>query len=213
MITTAFYDPAAGETKRHDFKAIIVGTMLKGIYYVRYAYIRQEVTANDVVEELYRIDTIFPGVIQGFEKNGFQVLYKDLLKNKAEKKGYPISVHGIASISNKYARIESLAGFIEDGSIQFCKDMTGYIADIGILIDQLIDFPNGTHDDGPDALYYAFMMAKDKAMKAAYGSAKKTPGAQPVRADLRVSPDAPQPKRDRRFARFGAASRFARNFR
>lgn len=173
MITTAFYDPAAGETKRHDFKAIVVGSMLNGVYYVRYAYVKQETSANDVVEELYRLDAAYPGIIQGFEKNGFQVLYKELLANKAEKKGYPISVAGITSVSNKYSRIESLGGFVEDGSIQFAKDVDGYTSDIGILAEQLLDFPNAAHDDGPDALYYAFNMARDKAMRAAYGSRRK----------------------------------------
>ncbi len=168
MITTCFYDPAAGETKQHDYKAIVLGSMVKGIYTVRWAWIKQEKTTNDVLEEMYRIDAEYPGVHQGFETNGFQRLYKELLKNKAEKKGYPIRTLGINSVGSKFTRIENLAGFIEDGYIRFLYH-NGYPGDIGLLIEQLIEFPNGSHDDGPDALAYAFMMAKDKAMKAAYG--------------------------------------------
>jgi predicted phage terminase large subunit-like protein len=176
VITTAFYDPAAGESKKSDYKAIVLGTMLNGKYWVRYAWIKQQKTPNDVLKQLYKIDRDFPGCFQGFEKNGFQVLYKELLKNRAEKEGYPIAIQGITTTSNKYLRIESLAGFVEDGAILFQKSATGaYDSDIGVLIEQLEDFPNGAHDDGPDALYYAFNMARDKAMKAAYGSANKKP--------------------------------------
>ena len=174
MITTCFYDPAAGETKQHDFKAIVLGSMVNGIYTVRWAWIKQEKTVNDVLDEMYRIDKEFPGVHQGFETNGFQRLYKELLKNKAEKQGYPIRTLGINSVGSKFSRIESLAGFLEDGYIRFLYD-GHYPGDIGLLIEQLIDFPHGAHDDGPDALYYAFNMARDKAMTAAYGSARKDP--------------------------------------
>lgn len=165
MITTAFYDPAVSEKSKADYKAIVVGSMLAGRYYVRYAWIKHKKTAQDVLTELYRIDADFPGVIQGFEKNGFQVLYQELLKNKAEKMGYPITIQGLTSVGNKYTRIESLAGFVEDGSIIFQRDEKGYGSDIGLLVEQLQEFPHAAHDDGPDALYYAFNMARMRARR------------------------------------------------
>lgn len=171
-MTTAFFDPSARSGKQHDFKAIIVGSLVNAIYYVRYAFIRR-CTTQTVLEQLYVIDARFPGVLIGFEENGFQVLYKDLLDYKAREKGYSIRVHGMTSTSNKEARIESLSGFVENGSIVFQKDEDGYTSDIGLLVEQMLDFPSGKHDDGPDALKYGFDLARDKARKAVYASKRK----------------------------------------
>lgn len=172
MITTAFFDPSARSGKQHDYKAIVVGSLLNSVYYVRYAYIRR-VSVQDVLEQLYRIHAEFPGVLIGREENGFQVLYKDLLDYKARDKGYPLPTYGMTSTGNKEARIESLSGFVESGHIRFQKDAHGYTSDIGLLVEQMLDFPNGKHDDGPDALKYAFDMAMNKAVTAAYGSRRK----------------------------------------
>lgn len=197
MITTAFFDPSARSGKQHDFKAIVVGSLVNAIYYVRYAFIRR-CTVQTVLEQLYLIDTRFPGVLIGFEENGFQVLYKDLLDYKAREKGYPIRVHGMTSTGNKEARIEGLSGFVENGAILFQKEKKGYTSDIGILVEQMLDFPNGAHDDGPDALKYAFDLARDKARKAAYASKRKVP-KQESRVLNRYPEDGiltPRPKRE-----------------
>jgi len=172
LITTAFFDPSARSGKRHDFKALVVGSLINAIYYVRYAFIRK-CTTQAVLEQLYVIERKFPGVLIGFEENGFQVLYKDLLAYKAKEKGYAIRINGMTSTANKEARIEGLSGFVENGSIVFQKDENGYTSDIGLLVEQMLDFPSGKHDDGPDALKYAFDLARDKARKAAYASSRK----------------------------------------
>jgi len=150
MITTAFYDPAAREGKQHDYKAIVVGTLLNSVYYVRYAFI-QRCSTRDVLEQLYTVDARFPGVFQGFEANGFQSLYSLLLEYKAQEKGFPIRIETRTSTGNKYVRIEGLEGFVNNGQILFQKSGSGYDSDIGLLIDQLEDFPNGAHDDQVDA--------------------------------------------------------------
>ena len=170
MITTAFFDPAARTGKQHDYKAIIVGTLMpSGIYYVRYAFIRRAST-DTVLEKAYEVDAEFPGILFGFEANGFQLLYEDLLNFKAKEKGYHLNIIKVTSTGNKEARIESLAGYIERGLIRFRK---GY-SDIDLLIEQLLDFPHGAHDDGPDALQHAFNLARNHAVRAAYSSTRKS---------------------------------------
>jgi hypothetical protein len=180
LITTAFFDPSARSGKKHDYKAIVVGSLFEAVYYVRYAFIRR-CTTNQVLEELYRIDRDFPDVLLGFEDNGFQVLYKDLLDYKAKEKNYPLRIKTLTSTSKKESRIESLASFIQDGHIKFHYDRPpdiedgrgAFSGDIHLLVNQLLEFPHGRHDDGPDALYYALSLARDKAAKAAFGSARK----------------------------------------
>jgi predicted phage terminase large subunit-like protein len=176
LITTSFYDPAARDGKQHDYKAIVLGSLLpNGIYYVRYAYIRKT-SVDQVLEKAYALDAEYDDLYFGFETNGFQVLYETLLQYKAKEKGYSLNIYKETSVSNKGSRIESLSGLIENGIIRFKKkNLTEYYSDITLLAEQLLEFPNGEHDDGPDALYYAYKMAKNKAMRAAYGSSKNKP--------------------------------------
>ena len=180
MITTSFFDPSAKTGKQHDYKAIVVGTLMPdGIYYVRHAFIRRASTGT-ILEKAYDLDREFPGLYFGFEENGFQSLYEDLLNFKAQEKGYHLNIVKVTSTANKEVRIESLSGFIERGLIRFRK---GY-SDMNLLIEQLMDFPHGSHDDGPDALKYAFDLAKNKAIKAAYSSTRKH---EPARNSRRYS--------------------------
>lgn len=74
MITTAFFDPAARSGAQHDFKAIVVGTLINRIFYVRHAFIRK-CSVQDVLSKLYAIHADFPDVWMGCEVNGFQILY------------------------------------------------------------------------------------------------------------------------------------------
>ena len=52
---------------------------------------------------------------------------------------------------NKEVRIEGMGPYVERGNIWFNPGQ----GDQKLLIDQLLDFPNGEHDDGPDALEMA----------------------------------------------------------
>jgi len=173
MITTSFYDPSARESKRHDYKAIVLGSLLpSGIYYVRYAFIRHA-TTDTVLEKAYDLDQEYADLLFGFEDNGFQVLYEKLFEYKRQEKGYALTIQRMTSTGNKNARIEGMSGLIERGILRFRQEGGRWYSDIGLLLEQLLAFPHGDHDDGPDALYYAFQMAKGKAMRPAYGTARK----------------------------------------
>lgn len=129
MITTAFFDPAARSGAQHDFKAIVVGTLINRIFYVRHAFIRK-CSVQDVLSKLYAIHADFPDVWMGCEVNGFQILYKDLLDYKAQSVGYRLHIDPITSTGSKAAGIESLSGYLEAGDILFERDERGYTSDI-----------------------------------------------------------------------------------
>lgn len=164
MITTAFFDPAARSGAQHDFKAIVVGTLINRLFYVRYAFIRK-CSVQAVLDELYNIHDKFPDARIGCEVNGFQILYKDLLDYKAQSVGYRLHIDPITSTGSKAAAIESLSGYVETSAIVFQKDKDGYTSDIPILLEQLLDFPHGKHDDGPDALYHAHLLARQRGRR------------------------------------------------
>ncbi|MDI6761261.1 MAG: phage terminase large subunit, partial [Candidatus Brocadiaceae bacterium] len=87
------------------------------------------------------------------ETNAFQVVLKDILEETSRKLGLFIPIRPVRNFSDKVARVGSLSPLIESGSILFRQDQKA-------LIDQLIQFPRGAHDDGPDALEMAVRMLR-----------------------------------------------------
>ena len=60
----------------------------------------------------------------------------------------PIDTEGV----NKQMRIRRLSPYINRRRVRFKRRSPG----TNLLLQQLQDFPNGDHDDGPDALEMAF---------------------------------------------------------
>ncbi|MEK7242485.1 MAG: phage terminase large subunit [Planctomycetota bacterium] len=87
------------------------------------------------------------------ETNAFQVVLKDMLEETSRKLGLFIPIRPVRNFSDKVARVGSLSPLVESGGILFRQDQK-------TLIDQLIQFPKGAHDDGPDALEMAVRMLR-----------------------------------------------------
>jgi len=97
------------------------------------------------------------------ETNAFQVVLKDMLEETSRKLGLFIPIRPVRNFSDKVARVGSLSPLVESGSILFRKDdqpCTNKVQGQKALIDQLIQFPKGAHDDGPDALEMAVRMLR-----------------------------------------------------
>lgn len=60
---------------------------------------------------------------------------------------------------NKLVRIRRLAGYLSAGRVRFLSGCDG----TRLLVDQLLDFPVGPHDDGPDAFEMAVRLAEQLA--------------------------------------------------
>ncbi|WP_297456153.1 phage terminase large subunit [Persephonella sp.] len=141
-------DPATGK-KTGDYSAIV--TVAKdfdtGIYYVLDAYgekISDLKFANKIIEKylIYKPRKII------FESQVFQELYKNTIMREASKQGIHLPIKPIKSTIQKEVRIQKLSPLIENGLIKFKENQK-------LLIDQLVEFPKGSHDDLPDALEMA----------------------------------------------------------
>lgn len=155
LIKVGYIDPSLGK-KGGDYSAIIfVGMDPNSFIYVLVADIRRrhpDLIIDDSVshQRVWHISKL------GVENVQFQELFKDLVARKlealqAENKALSLTVRGVEVHTDKVLRIQSLQADIKNGRIKFKRDQTR-------LIEQLINFPTGDHDDGPDALAGAVQM-------------------------------------------------------
>jgi predicted phage terminase large subunit-like protein len=89
----------------------------------------------------------------GLEVNGFQELLSVPIQQAAGPFIMP-EVRPLNNMVNKLARVNRLDGHLARREFRF-KRSPG----TQLLVQQLKDFPNGTHDDGPDALEMALRVA------------------------------------------------------
>ncbi len=93
----------------------------------------------------------------GIECNAWQdLLAPDFAEEFRRQNVLAPEVWQINNTVNKQVRIRRLAGYLAHRRMRFMKDCPG----TQILIDQLLDFPGGDHDDGPDSLEMAIRLAE-----------------------------------------------------
>ena len=94
----------------------------------------------------------------GIEGNAWQDLLKPDFEGEFKRQNVltPV-IYTINNSVNKEVRIRRLGGYLSQDRIRFKRDCPG----TALLIDQLLDFPKGKHDDGPDALEMAIRLASD----------------------------------------------------
>lgn len=86
------------------------------------------------------------------EVNQFQQLIIVLLKKRCKELGIPLlPVYEIDNRVNKLVRIRRIGQYLHHRSLRLKAESTG----ARILSEQLMTFPNGEHDDGPDSLEMA----------------------------------------------------------
>lgn len=86
----------------------------------------------------------------GIEENNREDFIKDMRDSFRRNKIMNVLVKGIRHTTNKVLRIEThLQSLIESGGLRFTDD---YDKRYPVLIEQLVRFPVGSHDDGPDSL-------------------------------------------------------------
>lgn len=93
----------------------------------------------------------------GMESNAWQDLLKPDFEEEFSRQDVLVPEIWLMNNSvNKHVRIRRLAGWLANDRVRFMKDCPG----TQLLIDQLLDFPNGDHDDGPDAMEMAIRLAE-----------------------------------------------------
>lgn len=147
-------DPSLGKAgASRDPSALLVGGFNRqtGVLDVVEAAIKKRLP-DRIIEDVIAYQAEYRCLLWVIETVQFQAfLYSELIK-RAAARGTPVPARGVAPITDKLLRIESLQPHVANGLIRFHPSQT-------TLIDQLRHFPKADHDDGPDALHMLWMAA------------------------------------------------------
>lgn len=159
----AFYgsvDPSLGKNKKSDYSAIITLAKNKstGYMYVLDADVMRrhpDRIINDILEKEKWLRKTYG---KGFSKFGcetvqFQWFLKEEIAKASAKANLYLPIYEINSTGDKVLRIQSLQPDIKNKYIKFNRKHK-------LLLEQLKQFPMGSHDDAPDALEMARTIAK-----------------------------------------------------
>jgi predicted phage terminase large subunit-like protein len=89
------------------------------------------------------------------EVNQFQQLLADELNRVSRERNILLPLYTLDNRVKKLVRIRRLTPWLAQKRLRFKGGSPG----ARLLVEQLRDFPNGDHDDGPDALEMAIRLA------------------------------------------------------
>lgn len=140
-------DPSLGKaSKGRDPSAILIGgyDRLTGKMDLVQASIRRRLP-DIIIADTIALQREFRCLLWFVEAVQFQEFLRTTLMTEAAKQGVGISAVPITPFADKHLRIERLQPPVTAGLIRFDANHT-------TLIDQLQQWPNADHDDGPDCL-------------------------------------------------------------
>jgi hypothetical protein len=163
-IKTLALDPSKGKDAKYgDYAAFVrLGRDSSGILYCE-ADLRR-ITAEEVVASGVEHVKVFQPEGFAVEGNTFQELFITLFlaavdrgNPKAQAPGLHLPIYTLVNTVNKLVRIRRIGPFLEQKQLRFKANSPG----TKLLVQQLRDFPNGDHDDGPDSLEMALRLMID----------------------------------------------------
>lgn len=147
-----YCDPSFTNNKTSDYKAIVTVGKKGKHYHVLHAWVRQAsihsmvVAFYDIYELLKNFSTYW------IEANMLQALLLDDFDEEAEDRGFALPIRPDKTKKpDKYTRIENLTPLFERLLYTFNEEHREN-PDMQMLVNQLLAFGGGGHDDGPDAL-------------------------------------------------------------
>lgn len=146
-------DPSLGETARSDYSAFVMVTLARdGTAYVEADLDRRDVVR--IVDDGVALFRQFQPAAWAVEKNGFGALLP-LIRERHPRLALPLA--SVTQHRNKAVRIRLGVGpWLGAGKLRFVRGRAGTAQ----LVQQLQDFPLADHDDGPDALEMALLLAQ-----------------------------------------------------
>jgi predicted phage terminase large subunit-like protein len=146
-------DPSLGkQDKAGDYSAIVLVAVCDDLLWVA-SDIQRRSVGKLVRDVLVACDRWRPDLL-GFEANQFQELVVHEFERVSDEEfraKYP--VFQIKNKTNKLVRIRRLGPYIVRRELRILDDPGGRL-----LVQQLQEFPQGQHDDGPDALEMAIRL-------------------------------------------------------
>jgi predicted phage terminase large subunit-like protein len=142
-------DPSKGKDAKHgDYSAFVYGgTDKNGVLWLD-ADLQRRDTSKIVSDGLALCDRFHPHA-WGSEVDQFQELLCIEIAREMKKRPRPVAVYGIPTGNvAKMMRVRRLGPYLSQRKLRVKSRSPG----AALLVQQLRDFPNGDHDDGPDAL-------------------------------------------------------------
>lgn len=157
VLKTIALDPSKGaDARRGDYSAyVLVGVDERGVLFVE-ADLARRPTPQIVADGAAHCERFRPTSF-GVEANQFQALLCDEIAKEFARARLPVSPCAIHNHANKRMRIRRLGPYLAQRRLRFLRGSPS----TRLLVDQLRDFPEGAHDDGPDALEMAIRLAED----------------------------------------------------
>lgn len=147
-----YCDPSFSSAKTADYKAIVAVGRIGNEYTILKVWARQTSIAK-MVEAMYDFYSQFNIEAKYYiEANFVQKILLQDFDREAKARGYNIPLRtDTQKKADKNSRIEAMSVLFERGLVSISEDEARR-ADCQLLIEQLLAFPNGAHDDAPDAL-------------------------------------------------------------
>ena len=157
LVKTMALDPSKGAKDRSgDYQALIKLMIDRHqVIYVQ-AVMKRQPIHQMVADSADQVRKFLP---HGFaiETNSFQSLLKKEIEEEFVRQEILFGdVYEMINTLNKMVRIRRLESYLAHDRVRFMANCPG----TQLLIDQLADFPDGIHDDGPDALEMAIRLAE-----------------------------------------------------
>lgn len=148
-----YVDPAGGKSGG-DFTAItVLGVHSKDRKIYVCESIVKRIAGRETIKEIIKLQRAYRCKMIAIETNGGQFHLKEWLVDAAFDSQVFLPLRGVNNSQNKGIRIETLEIPISSGELLLHRDQKA-------LINQLLDYPEGEHDDAPDSLAGAYALCK-----------------------------------------------------
>lgn len=173
-------------TSKGDFKATVCCVSDGTDIYVARARVRKE-SVSKMLDGMYSIYKECNPALMYYEdyteRADNQTILQESIERKAEDMGYTLPLRAERNSMNKELRIEgTLSSEIENGRVLFLKDDK----DQKIIIDQLLEFPDGKHDDGIDGLEGAVRKIREAIRKSRRNEKMPAPVARKIKRNSSI---------------------------
>lgn len=150
-VRTVAVDPSKGRDAKHgDYSAIVsFGRSAAGVEFAEADLARRPV--DRICEDAARACAKLRADVLALEANGFQELLASPLREALAREGVEVAIMKLENTTSKHVRVRRLTLPLTTKRMRFKARSPG----THLLVEQLRQFPQGAHDDGPDALEMA----------------------------------------------------------
>lgn len=147
-----YCDPSFKDTVKSDYKAIVLVGRYKSNIDVLWCWVRQA-TISSMVKVHYNLYEEYGSQARYYiEANMLQDLLLDDFDTEGDLRNYFMPIRPDRQKKHdKFTRIENMSPLFERGKIAF-NELERSSVDMQTLVQQLLGFGDGGHDDAPDAL-------------------------------------------------------------